>query len=250
VISADGRSIAYARTGSGPPLVLVHGSINDRNAWGFVVPAFAEQFTVYAIDRRGRGESGPPADHAFQRQIEDVVAVMEAAGEPVDLIGHSYGAHCALGAAAMKPNGVKHLVLYEPPTPDAARLDIGEAFAADDPSGALETFMSYIGLTPEELEQLKPTPFWPYLLSFAPSMPSEARALLQHGFDPAWFASLKMPALFLAGSRTVDSLGDVMRRLQPYMPQAEWVTFEGEGHGAMMRAPKLFSDTVLEFLAR
>jgi pimeloyl-ACP methyl ester carboxylesterase len=230
--------------------VLVHGSINDRNAWGFVVPAFAERFTVYAMDRRGRGESGPPAEHAFERQIEDVVAVIKAAGEPVDLVGHSYGAHCALGATALAPERVKHLVLYEPPTADPNRLEIGEAFAAADPSGALETFMSYIGLSPEELVALKATPFWTYLLSFAPSMPSEARALLEHGFDPARFASLKMPALFLAGSRTINSLGEVMRALQPYMPQAEWVTFEGEGHGAMMLAPKVFSDTVVAFLSR
>jgi hypothetical protein len=66
---------------------------------------------------------------------------------------------------------VKHLVLYETPTPDNARLDIGEAFAAADPSDALATFMSYIGVTDDELETLKATPFWPYSLSFAPSMP-------------------------------------------------------------------------------
>ena len=100
VSSADGTPIAYARTGSGPPLVLVHGSLNDRNAWGAVLPALAQHHTVYAMDRRGRGESGQPAEHALERQFEDVVAVIEAAGAPVDLIGHSYGAHCALGAAA------------------------------------------------------------------------------------------------------------------------------------------------------
>jgi pimeloyl-ACP methyl ester carboxylesterase len=53
--------------------------MNDHNAWAFVVPAFAERFSMYAMDRRGRGESGPPAEHAFERQIEDVVAVIEAA---------------------------------------------------------------------------------------------------------------------------------------------------------------------------
>jgi len=247
-ISADGRRIAYERTGSGPPLVLVHGALNDRNAWGLVRPAFAERFSVYAMDRRGRGESGPPAEHAIEREFEDVVAVIDAAGEPVDLIGHSYGAHCALGAAAMAPDRVKHLVLYEPPTLDGMR-DLGQSFATLEPSDAVAAFMA--GGRPEATpEELKATPLFPYLLSFAATVPSEARALLGRGFEPSRFKSLAMPALFLTGSQTVEQVGEAMRQLQPSMPQAEWAIFEGQGHGAMAYAPKLFSDTVLVFLSR
>lgn len=248
--SPDGTQIAYERTGSGPPLVLVHGSLNDRRAWGAVLPAFAERFSVYAMDRRGRGESGPPREHVLERQFEDVVAVIEEAGEPVDLIGHSYGAHCALGAAAQVPDRVKHLVLYEPPTPDAARRNLGEAFAAPDPSAAVASFMLHIGLTSEQVEAREATPFWSYLVSFASTMPSEGGALANHEFDPAKFVSLRMPALFLVGSVTVGPLGEVLRRLASSMPHAEWVTFEGQGHGAILTAPKMFTDSVLAFLSR
>jgi len=229
---------------------LVHGSLNDRKAWAAVLPAFAERFSVYAMDRRGRGESGIPREHALERQFEDVVAITEAAGEPVDLIGHSYGAHCALGAAAQVPDRVKHLVLYEPPTPDAARRNLGAAFEAPDPSAAVASFMAHIGLTAEQVEALRATPFWSYLVSLAPTMPSEGRALVNHDFDPARFASLKMPALFLVGSVTVQPLGEVLRRLASSMPHAEWVTFEGQGHAATMTAPKLFTDSVIAFLSR
>jgi pimeloyl-ACP methyl ester carboxylesterase len=250
VTSLDGTRIAYEVSGSGPPLVLVHGSLNDRNAWGMVLPAFRERFTVYAIDRRGRGESGPPTEHALERQFEDIVAVIEAAGEPVDLVGHSYGAHCALGAAALVPQRVKHLVLYEPPTPGPVRLDVAEAFAGDDPSAAVATFMGWIGLTPEQVEALKATPFWTYLLRFTPTMPVEGRALVEYGFDPQRLLHLKMPALFLVGSQTDAQLGDVLRRLRPVMPQAEWTVFEGHGHAATMTAPQLFAETVISFLTR
>ena len=251
VTSADGTRIAYERTGSGSPLVLVHGSLNDHNAWSAVLPAFAERHTVYAMDRRGRGESGPPADHALERQFEDVAAVIDAAGEPVDLIGHSYGGHCALGAAALVPEKVKHLALYEPPTIDAARQALGEAFAAPDPSEAVAAFMGHVGLTPEQVAALRATPFWQYLVSFAPTMPSEARALGHYRFDPALYTSLTMPALFLVGSVTQEHLGDVLRRLRATtMPHAEWVTLEGQGHAATLTAPQLFTDTVLAFLSR
>lgn len=250
VTSADGTQIAYERTGNGPPLILVHGSLNDYRAWSFVRPAFAERFTVYAMDRRGRGESGTPAEHALERQFEDVLAVMDAAGAPVDLIGHSYGAHVALGAAALAPERVKHLVLYEPPTPDPNRQDIGEAFATRPAEEALTAFAQLIGMTADEVAESKQTQVWAYLLSFTASMPSEARALVNHGFEPAQYSSLKMPALFLQGSRTSETLGEVMRLLHPHMPQAVWHTFEDEGHGAQMRSAQAFSDVVLAFLGR
>jgi pimeloyl-ACP methyl ester carboxylesterase len=251
VTSSDGRRIAYERTGTGPPLVLVHGSLNDHKIFGAVTPAFAERHTVLAMDRRGRGESGPTEEHTFDQQSADVVAVIDAAGEPVDLLGHSYGAHCALGAAAMVPDRVKHLVLYEPPTPGADRLNIAEDFERLSASDAVENFFANgVGVPPNQLAAMKASPFWPYLVSFVNTMPSEGRALVGHRFDPARFASLKMPVLFLQGGDTAERLGEVMRRLAPHMPQAEWHTFEGHGHGANLTAPKLFADTVLAFLAR
>ena len=251
VTSADGRTIAYERSGSGPPLVLVHGSLNDRRIWGTVLPAFAERYTVYAMDRRGRGESGPAAEHDLERQFEDVVAVIEAAGERVDLLGHSYGAHCALGAAAMVPGKIRHLVLYEPPTIDTARGDVASFFESVPAAEAVDAFFfSGIGMPRDQVDAMMASPFGPYLVSLAGTMPSEGRALLSHRFDPARFAVLKMPALFLVGSQTDERLGVVLRSLKPYMPQAEWVTFEGQGHGANLTAPRLFADTVLEFLAR
>ncbi len=251
VTSADGTRIAYEVTGSGPPLVLVHGSLNDHTIWAPVRAAFDERFSVYAMDRRGRGESGVPAEHALERQFEDVAAVIEAADQPVDLLGHSYGAHCALGAAAQVPERVKHLVLYEPPTLGARRLHIAEAFETGDPDAAMEQFvLEGIGVPPAQLPLLKSLPFWSYALSFAATMPIEGRALVGHAFNPARFSHLTMPALFLVGSQTEELLGEVLRSLVPVMPQAKWVRFDGHGHGATMTAPVLFAETVLEFLGR
>jgi len=99
VVSRDGTSIAVWRTGAGPPLVLVHGAAAEHSRWAPVLPALGERFTVLAIDRRGRGRSGDADDYAIEREYEDVVAVVEWAGEDVDVLGHSYGGICALEAA-------------------------------------------------------------------------------------------------------------------------------------------------------
>jgi alpha-beta hydrolase superfamily lysophospholipase len=58
VVSSDGTQIAYQRSGSGPPLVLAHGTSGDRSSFRLVEPLLARRFTVCAVDRRGRGRSG------------------------------------------------------------------------------------------------------------------------------------------------------------------------------------------------
>ena len=102
VKSRDGTPIAYERAGSGPPLVLVHGSTSDHDtAYRFVIPMLERYFTVRALDRRGRGESGDGVDYCLERELDDVVAVIESAGEPVNLFGHGFGALVTLEDSAV-----------------------------------------------------------------------------------------------------------------------------------------------------
>jgi len=79
VISANGTSIAYQKSGAGPSLVLVHGATSDHTRWSPNLPEFEKHFTVYAVDRRGRGESGDTEPYSIDREVEDVAAVVDAA---------------------------------------------------------------------------------------------------------------------------------------------------------------------------
>ncbi len=101
VISADGTPIACWLSGSGPPLVLVHGTAADHVRWAPVLPALEERFAVIAIDRRGRGRSGDGDGYAMEREFEDVAAVADWAGDETAVLGHSYGGNCALEAALL-----------------------------------------------------------------------------------------------------------------------------------------------------
>ena len=113
LIAPDGTRIAYLRTGDGPPLVLVHGTADDHTLWSSLLPTLAERFTVYAVDRRGRGDSGDADGYAVEREFEDVAAVIDSIGEPVNLLGHSYGACLALEAALLTGN-IHKSILYDP----------------------------------------------------------------------------------------------------------------------------------------
>jgi pimeloyl-ACP methyl ester carboxylesterase len=89
ITSKDGTMIAYQRSGTGPPLVLVHGTTADHTRWAPVLPAFEQYFTVYAVDRRGRGGSGDAGQYAIEREFEDIVALVNSIEEPVFLLGRS-----------------------------------------------------------------------------------------------------------------------------------------------------------------
>ena len=98
VRSGDGTRIAYWSSGEGPPLVLVHGATSDHTTFRFVTPLLVEQFTLVAVDRRGRGESGDAAEYALERELDDLARVVDSLDGPVDVFGHSFGASVALAA--------------------------------------------------------------------------------------------------------------------------------------------------------
>jgi pimeloyl-ACP methyl ester carboxylesterase len=171
VTGPGGIEVSYDKSGSGPPLVLVHGSFSDhRTNWEFVKPLFEKRFTVYAMARRGRGETDATEGHSLEDEGRDVAAVVSAIGEPVFLLGHSYGAQTALAAAADLLGRVRKLVLYEPAWPrvvgpDAlARLE--ELAQGGDWDGFAVTFFRDRLFVPvEELEELRTTSLWPPIIA-------------------------------------------------------------------------------------
>ena len=114
VRSKDGTPIAFDRSGAGPPLIVVLGSLNDRSSAAPLAEALATDFTVYAYDRRGRGDSGDTPPYAVDREIEDIDALISEASGSAVVYGHSSGAVLALEAAA-RGLAIPKLALYEPP---------------------------------------------------------------------------------------------------------------------------------------
>ena len=112
--SADGTKIAFERTGEGPALIIVGGALNSRRSADVLVPWLAPHFTVFAYDRRGRGESSDSPPYSPDREIEDLEALIAAAGGSAYAYGHSSGAILALEAAAAGA-AISKLAAYEPP---------------------------------------------------------------------------------------------------------------------------------------
>src|SRR5258707_14731983 len=115
VISKDGTPIAFDQSGQGPAIILVAGATATRLAAVSVAAALAPDFTVFAYDRRGRGESGDTAPYAVEREVEDLDALISEAGGSAFVYGHSSGAVLALEAARRLSTKITKLAVYEPP---------------------------------------------------------------------------------------------------------------------------------------
>jgi pimeloyl-ACP methyl ester carboxylesterase len=253
VRSKDGTRIAVECTGKGPSLLIVHGGTGDRKRWKPLLPLFASQFTVCAMDRRGHGESESGANYSLKKEFEDVAAVVNSRPGPVFVLGHSIGGVCALEAAFLT-NKISKLVLYEPPLQDldhtAVALRMEKMIQAGDREQALVTFLGEIVMvSPDEIASMKSQAVWPNRVSGIDIQIREIRALSKYRFDAKRMRTLKTPTLLLAGSKTASpQLKQALNSLRDTLPKRTLVVFEGEGHNAMDRIPQQFAETVTNFL--
>jgi pimeloyl-ACP methyl ester carboxylesterase len=166
VTSADGTEIGLLTAGTGPALLLVHGGMGRLERWAPLWELLTGHWQVTAMDRRGRGSSGDTGPYRLSQEYDDVAAVAASLadddGRPPDVFAHSYGALCALGAAA---HGApfRRIALYEPPGPQTVPREWRERaialVAAGRPGPAMISFLTeIIGLTMTQISELRNTP--------------------------------------------------------------------------------------------
>ena len=234
VRSADGTTIAYDRFGSGPALVVIGGAFNDRGSPHPLVDHLASDFTVFSYDRRGRGESGNTQPYSTEREIEDLAAIIEAAGGLAMVYGHSSGAALALeGALAGLP--ITKLALYEPPyteneSSEQREREIREAVSAGDDDRAAATFMRLVGMDDATIARIQLAPFWPGMVALAPTLPYDL-ALTAGGSVPERFAAITVPALALDGGTSDAWAGETAAEIVALLPHATRRTVDGQNHG-------------------
>jgi pimeloyl-ACP methyl ester carboxylesterase len=251
-ISRDGTHIAYARSGSGPALVLVHGTTEDHARWAAFVQRLEPRFTTYALDRRGRGQSGDGPEYALEREFEDVAAVVDAVGSPAFLLGHSFGAVCALEATLRTANVAK-LVLYEPPVQmplaEGVLAELTSLVDAGRNEAALITFLGKIAqLKPLEIELLRRRQTWQDRVATAPTVLREVTFNRRYVVDPERFGSMRVPTLLLLGAESPTAYGAAIERIHSALPSSRIELLPRQRHVAMDSAPQLFLDRLLAFL--
>jgi pimeloyl-ACP methyl ester carboxylesterase len=256
IISKDGIPIAYERRGKGTPLVLIHGAAADHTRWKSILPELKKHFTVYAIDRRGRGESGDAESYTLESEYDDVVAVVDSIPGPVNLLGHSYGAICSL-EASLKTSNLRKLILYEPPIPtDVKRnyppdaLDRMNSYLhAGEREEALLIFLQEIaGIPQNEIHLLSSLPSWSSRVATAHTIPREETSAASYILKPQRLSQMETPTLLLLGGDSPSFYRAAIETLKEAIPNSRISMMSGQRHAAMETAPKLFLNEVIGFL--
>jgi pimeloyl-ACP methyl ester carboxylesterase len=235
---------------------MVTGAFNTREATEPLARALAHDFTVLNYDRRGRGDSGDTSPYAIEREIEDLDALIRAAGEPASVFGYSSGAMLALDAAE---HGlvITRLALYEPPFRaddryPALRTDLADRLEALVRSGrrgdAVEMFQTEaVGIPPEVVAQLRHAPFRPGLEAIAHTLVYEAAIIGDRTIPVDRLTSVTVPTLVLCGEGSPPFLTDGARAVAEALPDGHFHALPGQTHDLN---PDATAPVLKEFLLR
>ena len=263
VTSVDGTRIAYESSGRGPVVILVSAALSDRRPTARLGKLLAERFTVVQYDRRGRGESGDTPPYAALREVEDLEALIDAAGGKVSLFGSSSGAVLALEAASRLPKKVAKVAIHEPPfVVDASRPRVpadfvarASAMVAEGRRGdAVAYFMTdAVGVPAEFVGRMREMPMWPGMEQLAHTLAYDITLMgdTQAGKPlPRDRWSGETPAaLVLVGTASEPWLHAGARELVERLPRARLQVLEGQDHSVAVMAPKAIAPALVEFLA-
>jgi pimeloyl-ACP methyl ester carboxylesterase len=250
VTSKDGTTIAFDRLGEGPAVILVSGGSVDRSSLAALADLLSRHFTAFNYDRRGRGPSGDTPPYAVEREVEDIDAVVGAAGGSAYLFGSSSGAALALEAARQLPNRITKLALWEPPyipegfprPPADTAKTFSDLVAAGKRGDAAEYFMAkVVGMPPEFVAQARSSPWWPAQEALAHTLAYDATIMGDYVLPTERAAQVTIPTVVLDGGASFPFLHPTALALAAALPNGRQQTLEGQSHdvAAEVLAPAL-----------
>ncbi|MFK4083602.1 alpha/beta fold hydrolase [Kribbella sp. NPDC020789] len=260
VKSADGTAISFDVYGEGTPLILVdgataHRAVNPLNAE--TAKLLSDRFRTYVYDRRGRGESGDTAPYDVQREIEDIAALIEHAGQPAAVVGFSSGSLLALDAAAAGLPITK-VVAFEPPVVvDDSRPPLPTDYveqleahiAAGHPDLAAEVFLTAaVGLPPEAVAGMRQSPYFQPVVDVAHTISYDGRimgtTMSGNPLPTDRWSPIDIPVLVLHGDQTWPTLITAAQAVAAHLPTATLTPIPGADHST---TPETLATTLHDF---
>jgi len=258
VVSKDGTTIAFEQSGAGPPLILVDGALCYRDSGPArpLAALLASHFTVFTYDRRGRGESTDTAPYAVTREVEDLDALIKAAGGSAYVYGISSGAALSLEATT-RGLGIAKLALYEAPfIVDNSRAPLPDDYldrlkalvAANRRAAAVRFFMEAVGVPAVFVFLMRFMPAWPKLKAIAHTIVYDITILDgdQRGkpLSSTRWAGITVPTLVAVGGKSPEWMRHAMDALRGVLPNAQYRTLDGQTH---IVSPKALAPVLVEF---
>ena len=254
-ISPDGTDLAVWVGGTGPALVMVHGSIRDHTTFDPLVAELRTSMTTYAMDRRGFGASGDADEYHVESEFDDVAAVVdtvaETSGGPVALWGHSFGASCAMGGAAR----TDHVAIVDPLRAEP-RIDLSRGIDPGDRRrrrrwrhgrGAVDIiFVDILEMNHDELDAVHRGEAWPAMIANAHTIAREARVEQSWSYEPGQFAAISAPTVLLTGTESPPDVVLATERAAAAIPGSRILTLDGHAHTAHKSDPAMIAQLIFD----
>lgn len=258
VISRDGTAIAFDQSGQGPALILVAGATATRLVAAPLAASLSPHFTVFAYDRRGRGESGDTLPYTVEREVEDIEALINEAGESAFVFGHSSGAVLALEAARLHPIRITKLALYEPPfiiddsrppVPKDYVAQLTELIALGRRGDAVEYFMTRaVNIPVEGVANMRNSPMWGGLEAVAHTLVYDGTimgdTMSGNPLSIRKWVGVTTPTLVMDGGESPAFMHHGAQELSDILPNAQHRRLPGQDHGP---ADEILVPALVEF---
>jgi pimeloyl-ACP methyl ester carboxylesterase len=254
VTSKDGTAIAYDRIGQGPALILVGGTLGDRSQQAPLAQLLAEHFTVYNYDRRAHGESGDTPPYAVEREVEDLEAMLDAAGGSAFVYGTSGCAVLALEAAAdgQSPK-IKKLALWEPPyivddsrppVPQDYKEQLIRLLQEGRRGDMVALFMTAaVGMPADFVAMMQQAPWWSAQEALAPTLIYDATLMGDFSLPKERIAKATVETLVIDGGQS-SWLSHTAQVVADVLPHAQRRTIAGQPHNV---DPQAIAPILVEF---
>ena len=234
VTSRDGTSIAFERHGAGPALIVVDAAGNYSGFRPLAAPValLAADYTVHVYDRRGRGASTDTPPYAPEREVEDLAALIDAAGGTAYVYGMSSGCLVALRAAAAGL-AIPKLALFEPAFEETVDTGFSTELAALVAAGrrreAVDFFHRGIGVPDEVMARMTPE-VWAALEAVAPTLVYDCAQ--SDTMTLALIRSVAVPTLVLDSRGSSADLAGMAAVVVGALPDGTYRGLAGGWHGA------------------
>jgi pimeloyl-ACP methyl ester carboxylesterase len=249
VTSKDGTAIAYDKSGSGRPVILAGGALVSRSAHGALAELLSRDFTVYNYDRRGRGDSGDTRPYSVDREIEDIEALVDAAGGSACLYGISSGACLALETASALGDKIEKLAIYEAPYDDTEgvaekwevyRSELNRLLAENRNGEAVELHMKTVGASGKTIAAMKESPEWRDMEALAPTIAYDIAVVGETRAIPARrIVTIEAHMLVIDGgtsSEMMPFMRPTANKIAEIAQHAQRCTLDGQDHNVDEKA--------------
>jgi pimeloyl-ACP methyl ester carboxylesterase len=251
VVSRDGTTIGYRRFGKGAGVILVHGGMKTSHDFMKLAVALSDAFTVYAVDRRGRGLSGPHGEEfSVDKEVDDLEALIANTGARC-IFGLSAGALVVLRTARATP-GLERVALYEPPfsidgsAPTSWLGRYEQELAHGRPAAALITAMKGMEVMPMfvSLPRFILVPLLSLVMRaqgdghaddvpirmLTPTLRYDVQIVKEMSDTLRDYEDLQARVLLLGGTKSPPFLSVALEGLERTLPRVERVIFPDLGH--------------------